>query len=44
MSQVIYGNELVWVVFVSTRVRTGRVRVLFSQPIRVMGRVSVDIF
>ena len=44
VSQVVYGNRLVWVVFVSTHVRTGCVRVMFSQLIRVIGRVSVGIF
>ena len=44
VSQVIYGNGLVRLVFMSTRVRTGRVRVEFFQPVRVMGRVSVGIF
>ena len=32
------------VVFVSTRVRVGRVKVGFFQPIRVTGRVSVRLF
>ena len=30
--------------FVSTCVRTGRVRVEFFQPVRVTGRVSVGVF
>ena len=44
VSQVVYGNGLVQVVFVSTRVRTGRVRVEFFQPDRVTGDASVGIF
>ena len=44
MSQVVYRNKLVQVMFVSTCVRTGRVRVEFFQPIRVTGRVSVGVF
>ena len=44
VSQAIYGNMLVRVVFVLTRVRTSLVRVEFFQPIRVMGHVSVGVF
>ena len=44
MSHIVYGNRLVRVVFVSTLVKTGRVRVEFFQPVRVTGRVSVDVF
>ena len=44
MSHVVYKNELVRVVFVSTRVRMSRVRVEFFQLVRVRGRVSVGYF
>ena len=44
VSQVIYENGLVRVIFVSTRVRTGHVRVEFFQLIRVAGRVSIGVF
>ena len=44
VSQVVYGNGLVRVIFVSTRVKTGRVMVEFFQPVYVTGRVSVGIF
>ena len=35
VSYVVYGNELVLVMFVSTRVRMDRVRVEFFQPVRI---------
>ena len=44
MSHVVYGNGLVQVMFVSTRIRTGCVRVEFFQPICVIGHVSVNVF
>ena len=44
MSHIAYENELVRVGFVLTRVKMGRVRVEFFQPVRVVGRVNVDIF
>ena len=42
--QVVYGNGLLRVVFVSISVRTGRVRVEFFQPVCVTGHVSVGVF
>ena len=44
VSHVIYENMLAWVGLVLTRVKTGRVRVEFFQPVRVAGQVSVGIF
>ena len=44
VSQVVYGNDLVQVVFMSTSFMTSRVRVEFFQPVRVTGWVSVSIF
>ena len=38
------GNKLMCVMFVSTLVRAGRVRVEFFQPVRVMGRVVSGYF
>ena len=43
VSHVVYGNELVQVVFVLTR-STGYIRVEFFQLVRVAGRVSVSIY
>ena len=42
--QVVYGNGLVRVVFVSACVRMGHVRVEFFQSVRVTSRVSVNVF
>ena len=44
VSQVVYGNRLVQVVFVSTIIRTGRVMIELFQPVCVTGRVNIDIF
>ena len=44
MQHVVYENRLVRVRLVSTRVRTGQVRVEFFQPVRVVSRVNVNIF
>ena len=44
MSNVAYGNGLVRVVFMSTRVRTGHVSVEFFQLFHVTGRVNVSVF
>ena len=44
MSQVVYRNELVQVVFVLTRITIGHIRIQFYQPVRVTGRASVGAF
>ena len=44
VSYVVYGNGLVRVGLMSTRVRTSRVSIEFFQPVRVTGWVSVGIF
>ena len=44
LSNVVYWNELVRVGLVSTRVKTGRIRVEFFQPVSVTGQISVGIF
>ena len=43
-SKVVYENGLVRVMFASTHVMTGRVRVEFFQLVRITGRVSVGVF
>ena len=44
VSQIVYENGSMWIVFVSTRIRIDCDRVEFFQPVYITSRVDVGIF